>query len=1290
MTTKYKKEYEISLKAFELMASFNPLALKLMKRILPTPLLRNLKESPVVVQSVKNMFSKVEKKSRVKRQGWIDVIKNIKFNKYANAEVIWDQGTLKDLKESLQEQINFIKDETTKKRQTISNWNYMEYKVDYPSLEKELKVDIYYVKYLSDEYDRTILQSQFDPLKIIILLLVKLNQKEDEKNIIHYVKALNHIYITVMSEGGDQFPNIDLVTDFMESRNTSNSLSLELLLMLLNIISIKVNIDSIKHDILVKILIKYLKEIQSDNEPPTSVDLASLTLNILLKLVNSRTFTEKKLIRPIPSSILGLTENLNTLISVLLTPHDVLYPQIYPLLIKIAEINDLFLPYFYKTGLYYYIFAGTKEKQMFTSDAVHFVQITHNQQDFNPEEFGLTDKESFLKVFLPDAMINAIDILSFDEYSKSYYSDVNSPILIWNSKMREYLEEKLNEHLKNFDPKNPTPMKKVEYKEMENQLYLGGYYLPNLLLPDNTGYKIKNPLDLFNTILKRFIEEKDDEILDLLILTQVFLIMKHNINIKKYTGFEKCLNILGIYDKEEWDEKLIENCVGLVFILIKNNFESDFQQLKGENVLMSLGSSLFRNYKKTKEINLKLFEIIFEIFKKFDLEPYLKSNDINLFIQNILYILIKFKNLELFKLASEFILKYSKCEEFIQALWNKGILYFLLQNMLYIPSIKNEESYERTVSILSSKMIENLMNYKFVVSDVNLFIPGLNSNQNLIEKLHSDTESPDFIWNTESRKLLVHHLQKYSDSILNNDFQNEITYQKVEYTIFIKELIIYGIYLRVFNLTDHKNWEIPDPIGLFKELIKNIDKYTRDHEKLNLLLLSLNNLLNRVQERSIFFKNISEIEIEILFKVLSSKSEILLTTHLNTITLALKEEPLLDKLGSMNVLHYITFLMTLNFQVNLTQIQLLEQAERIEVCVDLIKSITPKNKILLQMNNNGMILYLLLIFIGVFPCEEKLRMKATVILEEMLIQSQEDQSTLNILNKILPNSITDLLVKNSKAALSYIEEVNESPLTIWNESTLNDLKDYLKREYHSMKFGEWAPKETFQYQSLSKELVVNDIYIRIYNEDKKYAQYQVKEDTKFLHALINKLLEKPEKIEYQYALTFAMVKLISTQNYLSSNQTFLECLNTIITYFEKTKSYELFIKIIELLYILSTHNLDVVKRLGNEDLILIFFDKIENNNYESLCPLILSLIRQSEDMVKSILNHKKDEILIKMLSQNLDKNKILPILKVLYGSQEEKKEILDQTKDITLPPLDSPLNSSLDLSFSTQLSLKSK
>lgn len=100
---------------------------------------------------------------------------------------------MKDLKESLQEQINFIKDETTKKRQTISNWNYMEYKVDYPSLEKELKVDIYYVKYLSDEYDRTILQNQFDPLKIIILLLVKLNKKEDEKNLILYVKALNHM-----------------------------------------------------------------------------------------------------------------------------------------------------------------------------------------------------------------------------------------------------------------------------------------------------------------------------------------------------------------------------------------------------------------------------------------------------------------------------------------------------------------------------------------------------------------------------------------------------------------------------------------------------------------------------------------------------------------------------------------------------------------------------------------------------------------------------------------------------------------------------------------------------------------------------------------------------------------------------------------------------------------------------------------------------------------------------------------------------------------------------------------
>lgn len=1093
-----------------------------------------------------------------------------------------------------------------------------------------------------------------------------------------------------MSEGGDQFPNFEMVIDFMTSTECGNALYFELLLMLINVISIKVNIDSIKHDIIVNMIMKFLKNIQNDTEAPTSVSLASLTLNILLKLVNSRTFVEKKLIRPIPSSILALTDHINVLIGILLTEYEQLYTQIFPLLIRIAEINDLFLPYFYKTGLYYYIFAGPKEKQLFSPDAVNFVLITHNHQDFNPEDYGLTDKESFLKVLLPEGMINAITLLSYDEYSQAYYSDVNSPILIWNSQMRDHLEKEIKEHLKIFDPKNPTPMKKVEYPELENQLYLGGFYLPNLLLPENTGYKIKNPLELFNMVVKRFMEEKDDETLDLLILTQVFLIVKHNIIIEKYPAFEKCLNILGIYDKEEWDDKLIENCVGLVFILIKNNFEKEFVQLKGDNVLISLMCSLFRNYKKSKEINLKLFEIIFEIFKKFDIETYLKTIDTKLFIQIIYYILIKFKSLELFKLASEFIIRYSKCEEFIQSLWTKGILYFLIQNMLYVPSIKNEDSYERTVSILSSRMIESLLNYKFILSDVNLFIPGQNLNQNLIEKLHSDTETPDFIWNVESRKLLSHHLQKYCDTILSSDFQNDVTYQKVEYTIFNKELTIFNIYLRVFNLTDHKNWEIPDPVGLFKELVKNIDKYETDHENLNIILLALNNLLNRVEERSIFFKNISEIEIEILFKIFTSKSELLLTTHLNSITLALREEHFLEKLETMNIIHYITSLMNINFKSNLTQIQLLEQAERIEVCMDVVKYFIQKSRILLQMNHNGMLLHLLIIFVGAFPCEEKTRVKATQILEEMLDKSKEEQSTLNILKKILPDSIIDLLISNSKAALSYIEEVNESPLTIWNESTLNDLRDYLKREYHSMKFGEWSPKENLIYPSLSKELVVQDIYLRVYNEDKKYSQYQIKDDTKFLHALINKLVEKPEKLGHQYALVFAIVKLISNQNYLSSNQSFLECLNTLMTYFEKTKSYEYFIKIIELLYLLSTHNPDVVKRLGSEDLILIFFDKLEKNNYEILCPLILSLLRQNSEMIKTSLDHKKDEILISMLSQDLDKSKILPIIKVLYEKQEDKKEMNEETKDINLPPLDSPLISSLDLSFSSYLSLKQK
>ena len=62
-----------------------------------------------------------------------------------------------------------------------------------------------------------------------------------------------------------------------------------------------------------------------------------------------------------------------------------------------------------------------------------------------------------------------------ENFSKIYFENTNSPILIWNESMRNYLESKISLYLKTNDFE--TLMEKVEYEELKGKIKLTNHFL---------------------------------------------------------------------------------------------------------------------------------------------------------------------------------------------------------------------------------------------------------------------------------------------------------------------------------------------------------------------------------------------------------------------------------------------------------------------------------------------------------------------------------------------------------------------------------------------------------------------------------------------------------------------------------------------------------------------------------------------------------------------------------------------------------------------------------------------
>lgn len=192
----------------------------------------------------------------------------------------------------------------------------------------------------------------------------------------------------------------------------------------------------------------------------------------------------------------------------------------------------------------------------------------------------------------------------------------------------------------------------------------------------------------------------------------------------------------------------------------------------------------------------------------------------------------------------------------------------------------------------------------------------------------------------------------------------------------------------------------------------------------------------------------------------------------------------------------------------------------------------------------------------------------------------------------------------------------------------------------------------------------------------------------------------------------ALSKLLLTQSELAIHKSFIDCSTKLFKCISDGTD-EVVLRALEVIYCVSNRNKEFVKRVSEEALIHVLFERaFKMIDYITVFfSVILSFVRQDSLIVKQLINNKRYEKLIEILKGSYDKSvkiRAAYILKAtsidpehgetftkqVLTNEKETGNIWSNYKETQLPPLNQPLTTDINqistITTSTELQEKLK
>lgn len=244
--------------------------------------------------------------------------------------------------------------------------------------------------------------------------------------------------------------------------------------------------------------------------------LATLCLNMMIRIceVYPSRDSDNAIVRPLPRAKRMLCDAncLPHLVQLLLTFDPIIVEKAAGLL-STCMVDNSSMSRVYQTGIFFFIMMYTGSNVL---PIAKFLDQTHLFQAFQSET---ENSKSVLGNMMPEAMVCYLENHGPDKFATAFLGEFDTPEVIWGSEMRTNMIQKIALHLADFTPRMQSntralyqycPIPKVEYPQLENELFCGIYYLRHLCdevkFPD---WPIKDFIKLLKDILDAWKLEVD-------------------------------------------------------------------------------------------------------------------------------------------------------------------------------------------------------------------------------------------------------------------------------------------------------------------------------------------------------------------------------------------------------------------------------------------------------------------------------------------------------------------------------------------------------------------------------------------------------------------------------------------------------------------------------------------------------------------------------------------------------------------------------------------------------------
>uniref|UniRef100_A0A0K2TL60 J domain-containing protein n=1 Tax=Lepeophtheirus salmonis TaxID=72036 RepID=A0A0K2TL60_LEPSM len=420
----------------------------------------------------------------------------------------------------------------------------------------------------------------------------------------------------------------------------------------------------------------------------------------------------------------------------------------------------------------------------------------------------------------------------------------------------------------------------------------------------------------------------------------------------------------------------------------------------------------------------------------------------------------------------------------------------------------------------ASKVLDDYLTTLLTPHMINFMKSG-----NIVEVLKiltSNVRNPLILWNNQTRSELTTYLEKQiCDSQKEQDFFLLLEDFSFTYSSFDDELVIGGIFVNIYN--EMPSFIIPNSNLWINELLTELREILNDKfdlEKCEKIVLALSNLLLYSRDLGIQYNE----HLPTIFQILDTQEIPSLHKGCMSIVKELAgKDTCIPKMLSLDVIRVI-----LNFHYDLNAMTL--------TFLEIIMSLLSDSRSIKDFYNHGGILPVL----AIFASKGDDRQKTAEIMNLALSNKLFGQKFIIYLQKYIPRAVIEYIRQNPKGSISFFDANHENPELLWNDNKKEKLKKKLidACDSHSLflkskgKDKIWADQDVTGTNDSCDELVVNGVYISLYNDTPNYT---INNPKPFLIGLFDNIFvqEKSRNNTNQSALTTALVKLLLTQSFIA-------------------------------------------------------------------------------------------------------------------------------------------------------------